>query len=182
MTCSYECNYMFSGPEAVTNGLTSDFKAAMTVDAFPPYNKEGHVVATIFLTTDDHFIVSWHDNGERMNPEVLQLLKEARQTLLAAAQPAVTSPAEKARQEMLAFARTQIVPKELFGKSIEFVPLAALESFLQKHLHDSYDYSAMNQPEMCIHHPGHTCGYPISDCPNCPLNTGDFPGTTCSIQ
>lgn len=173
---------MFSGPEAVTDGLTSDFKAAVTIDAFPPYDKEGHVVATIFLTTDDHFIVSWHDNGERMNPEVLQLLKEARQTLLAAAQPAVTSPAEKARQEMLAFARTQIVPKELFDKSIEFVPLAALESFLQKHMHDGYDYSVMNQPEMCIHYPGHTCGYPISDCPNCPLNTGDFPGTTCSIQ
>ena len=112
------------------------------------------------------------DNGVYLQP----YLDHVRQ------RDAVTSPAEKARQEMLAFARTQIVPKELFGRSIEFVPLAALESFLQKHLHDGYDYSAMNQPETCIHHPGHTCGYPISDCPNCPRNTGDFSGTTCSIQ
>ena len=120
----------------------------------------------------DPFEIISTDNGVYLQP----YLDHVRQ------RDAVTSPAEKARQEMLAFARTQIVPKELFGKSIEFVPLAALESFLQKHMHDGYDYSVMNQPEMCIHHPGHTCGYPISDCPNCPLNTGDFPGTTCSIQ
>lgn len=42
------------------------------------------------------------------------------------------------------------------------------------------------QPSRCIHSVESTCGYPIEDCPNCPIFPGnsdlDWGATICSVQ
>lgn len=179
---TYECTYYHNGPESVTKTLTSQFKMAAAIDAYPDDDGPGTVVAEIFLTEHDDLVVSWHDNGERMNQTVLELLDEAASTLREYKEKPVTSPAEKARQDFLEAMRAQTVDLHLFGRVVPMIQFAALSQYVQKHQHDDYDYAKMQQPDRCLHYPESTCSYPIEDCRQCPVSMGEFPLTTARIE
>lgn len=40
-------------------------------------DESGEVIANVLLTTEGKLIVDWHNNGARMNEEVLEAIKEA---------------------------------------------------------------------------------------------------------
>lgn len=73
----YENNYFCEGPETLDNGLKSAYKYAATIDAYPDNNAPGYVVAEVFLTKHNDIVISWHDNRERMNVTVLNLINDA---------------------------------------------------------------------------------------------------------
>lgn len=59
-----------------------DALASITIDGYPEdENEEGRVVAVVWLTKHGDIIVDWHDNGYRMNANVLALIKESREKL-----------------------------------------------------------------------------------------------------
>lgn len=73
----YENNYFHEGPESLGNGIKSAYKYAATIDAYPDNDAPGYVVAEVFLTEHNDIVISWHDNGERMNVTVLDLINDA---------------------------------------------------------------------------------------------------------
>lgn len=91
-------------------------------------------------------------------------------------------PREKAIRDMAKDLKEKTVPLELFGKEVPMIEASAIDSYVQKHMHDFYDYDSMEQPYTCIHDGVSACCYPISDCPNCPVALGEMPGTTCRIM
>lgn len=179
---TYENTYFHFGPENIDKSIKSDYKAAVTIDAYPDDdNESGHVVAEVFLTKHDDIIIAWHDNGERMNESVIALIKDATTQLKEfRAEPSMHS-AEKAIRDMAEYIKSKAFTYTLFGKETELVPANIIDSYLKKHIHDFYNYSKMRQPKICIHNGQTTCCYPIDDCKNCPV-INEVSSTTCSFM
>lgn len=91
----------------------------------------------------------------------------------------MTHSNEKAIRDMAAWLKTQQVTLPLFGKDVPIIRASAVDEYLEKHIHDFYDYANMTQPEICIHDEHSICTYPISDCKNCPLINHQMPLTAC---
>lgn len=77
-------DYIF-GP-AVEPGDSSDetgLFAGITIDGWKTGNddEEGHVIAQVLMSAHGDTIVAWHDNGARMDEEVLSAIKEAKKQL-----------------------------------------------------------------------------------------------------
>ena len=89
---------------------------------------------------------------------------------------------EKAIRDMAACLKTQQVTLPLFGKDVPIIRASAVDEYLEKHIHDFYDYANMTQPEICIHDEHSICTYPISDCKNCPLINHQMPLTACRFE
>lgn len=55
----------------------------ITIDAWKSADSDenGEVIATVIVTPAGDIAVVWHDNGARMDEEVLTAIKEAKETL-----------------------------------------------------------------------------------------------------
>lgn len=57
--------------------------AFITIDGYPEDdNEEGTVIATVFLTPHKDFVVDFHNNGYRLNEDVLNLIEDSKKQLL----------------------------------------------------------------------------------------------------
>lgn len=179
MPYSYENSYIKMNTDFKHE--KSDAKASITIDAFPieQEDDEGHVVAEIFLTMHDDIIIAWHDNGERMNPSVLELIDNSIQTLQEFKTKPVTHPAEKAIRNFINDMQQAYIEVNMFGKDIPIIAMSALTSYLETHMHDFYNYATMTQPDVCLHYPSTPCRYPITDCKHCPAHDGPCTTTCC---
>lgn len=178
----YENTYHQGPADLQDTNFQTDAIACETIDAYPEdENAEGHVVAKVFLTKHGDIVISWNDNTERMNPTVHELIQNAIQ-ILKSEQTLQQHPAEKAIRDMLAYAENNRIDMSLFKRDIPIVRLTTLQTYVDTHMHDWYDYQSLNQPNDCIHYPNLTCNYPIHDCKNCPVATGEMPITSCTIK
>lgn len=53
-------------------------KACITIDGYTANeDEEGEVVCRVWMTSDNNFIIDWHNNGYRMNQTVLDLIEDS---------------------------------------------------------------------------------------------------------
>lgn len=56
--------------------------AAISIDGYPANEDEdGEVVAKVWCTKHGDIIIDWHDNGYRLNAEVIELINKSKETL-----------------------------------------------------------------------------------------------------
>ena len=115
----------------------------------------------------------------RPGKELDSCLKTAEEMLSGMIQPR-SLPEETALLGMLACAEKHALTIPLLNRDLALVPLSELQAYVSLHRHDGYDYASMPQPNTCLHFPETVCGYPIADCPNCPM--WDTPDTVCTLN
>lgn len=78
-----EPNYVeFDNSYGTTDDDGNEF---ICIDGFPKEDggneAEGTVIATVYKTPHEDFVVSWHHNAYRMNTTVLKLIEDAKARL-----------------------------------------------------------------------------------------------------
>ena len=138
-------------------------------------------IVEMILTQKDEIIVYWYDKRYD-SPAVQALMQTVEAYFKENYNTPTTSPEEKALQDMVAWLRTQEITLNLFGKNVPLIRASAPQEYLNEHKHDFYDYTNMQQPEICVHDSHSICMYPIEDCKNCPLGNGEMPFTSCQFM
>ena len=64
-------------------GDVEDGNEFICIDGYPAdENAEGEVVAKVWKTKHGDIIVDWHDNGYRLNKQVLELIEDSKRQLI----------------------------------------------------------------------------------------------------
>ena len=61
--------------------MEGDVKALITIDTWGYGQEEGSVAASVVLSAHGDILVVWHDNGARMDEDVLTAIQEAKAVL-----------------------------------------------------------------------------------------------------